>query len=429
MSLSINIPKKLDKNGQVIIKYIINNILDNPALIINNDLNTEASNLNISINKAYQYPVPLLRLTPEESINYLSDNYYLEGSTNTICEILSENVRVFFDFEKIPVNNHSIIYKIINDFIKYCKINDLDFNDDDKIIITENKNSKHQGLSFHAYIPVMMNINELRKLQLLFVMKYQHYAPYIDNVVYHKNRFFRCPGQFEPKLNNTYYEYILQNDEVINKNSFHKFLKIGTITENEIIYNNYTKKDLKLCIKNSLIQNIYNLNHISLNENLFDNPIINKIIKDKYPHSYEYYLRAFSKNVDDTYRDYHDLIKTHVLKNGKNFREYFLNMDNVDLIINKDDYGNYIADIENKTTCESDFYHGVKCIDKYKYPQFYPSKTPNKLQQQYFEINKLINKNLIGVVLDEDKLNVPYTDDPDYKLKETEKETEEETEE
>ena len=53
MSSSIKIPKKLDKYGQVIIKYVIENILDNPALIINNDLNTETSNLNISINKAY----------------------------------------------------------------------------------------------------------------------------------------------------------------------------------------------------------------------------------------------------------------------------------------------------------------------------------------------------------------------------------------
>lgn len=168
--------------------------------------------------------------------------------------------------------------------------------------------------------------------------------------------------------------------------------------------------------KNSLIQNTYNLNHISLNENLFDNPIINNIIKDKYPNSYEYYLRAFSKNVNDTCRKYTDFIKTHELKNGIYFKEYFLNMDEVDLIINKDDYGNYIADIENKTSYKLDFCREVKHRDEYNYPQFYPPKTPNELQQQYFEINKLINKNLIGGVLDEDKLNAPYTDDPDYQI-------------
>jgi len=181
----------------------------------------------------------------------------------------------------------------------------------------------------------------------------------------------------------------------MNKNSYHKFIKIGTIDEEGITYKNYTSKDLELCVKNSLLQNITNLNHIRLNIELFNNPTINKIIKDKYPYSYEYYLRAFSKNVDDTYREYHDLIKTHTLKNGETFREYFLNMDGVDLIIKKDLFGDYIADITQKTTYECDFkYYCNKTFEQDFDSDDYKIINPN--------INSDINDFLLSTI---DKIN------------------------
>ena len=154
-----------------------------------------------------------------------------------------------------------------------------------------------------------MNIEDLRLLQLIFINKYEKYAPYMDNIIYHKNRFFRCPGQFEPKLKNTDY---------INKNSCHHFIEIGTIKENNIEYTNFTNDNLKLCIQNSLLQNINNLNYISINKTLFDNDILKGT---SYYNNYKFALQALSKNKTEVKITYDNVIKTHNLNNNKKITE------------------------------------------------------------------------------------------------------------
>jgi len=342
---------KIEKAGDKMIQYIKENIINNQDLLIyEKEKDIFENKIYITINKKYQYPVPLNILSLDDTINLISNNSFNMNSTNTLCEILSQYVRVFFDLENIPEDNPNIIYEMINDFIKYCKADKLQYNNDDRIIITQNLNSKHKGLSYHIYLPIMMNIDELRKIQLLFNVKYNKYCKYIDNIVYHKYRFFRLPGQIEPTLTNTYYEHILKNNKINNKFSYHKFIKIGIINNSEIIYNDYKDEDLNICIKNSLIQNFKDLNYIKLNNKLFDV----KELNIEYSNNYEYYLRVFSKNVNEACREYHDLIKIHQIKNDKIFREY-INVDVELLIIRKPkSLTGYIADIKQKYRFDCD---------------------------------------------------------------------------
>lgn len=400
---------EIDIEGDRMIKYIKNNIINNQDLLIyEKEKDIFENKIYITINKKYVYPVPLNILSLDDTINLISNNSFNMNSTNTLCEILSQYVRVFFDLENIPEDKPDIIYEMINDFIKYCKADKLQYNNDDKIIITQNLNSKHKGLSYHIYLPIMMNIDELRKLQLLFNVKYNKYCKYIDNIVYHKYRFFRCPGQIEPTLTNTYYEKILQNNKINNKFSYHKFIKIGTINNSEIIYNDYKDEDLKICIKNSLIQNFKDLNYIKLNNKLFD---VKELKKNK--QNYEYYLRVFSKNVNEACREYHDLIKIHQIKNDKIFKEY-LNV-NVELIIIRKPKSltGYIADIKHKFrfNCDDPLYDIKEMKDTLKIDSYYYDDNDNYFifkdiynniyvfkNNKYFGYDKIKIKNIDDIV-------------------------------
>lgn len=416
---------RIDEKGEKMIQYIKDNIINNQNLLINEkEKNIFKNEIYITLNKKYQYPVPLSILSLDNAINFISNNYFNINSANTLCEILSQYVRVFFDLENIPEDKPNLIYEIINDFIKYCKADKLHYNNDDRIIITQNLNSKHKGLSYHIYLPIMMNIDELRKIQLLFNVKYNKYCKYIDNIVYHKYRFFRCPGQIEPTLTNTYYENILKNNKINNKFSYHKFIKIGIINNSKIIYNDYKEKNLKICIKNSLIQNYKDLNYIKLNNKLFDV----KELNIKYSNNYEYYLRVFSKNVNEACRDYHDLIKIHEIKNNEIFKEY-LNVDvNLKIIKKPEIITGYIADITQKYRFECD--DPIKYIkDKYEEADSYYVDDDNNFivsdinnniyvfkKNKYYGYDKIEIKNIDDIV-DFDKFikikNIEDNDDDD----------------
>ena len=294
-----------------ILQFLENYIFDNLKLLKFNEYKPsfKQNNLKVTLNKEYHYPTKLKLLTLDDTINLIYNSYCNIINDHTLCEITEEYNRVFFDLENIPGDESKLVYELIQDFVNYCTLNKLNYFDNDRIIITQNINSKHKGLSYHVYIPIVMNIEDLRLLQLIFINKYEKYAPYMDNIIYHKNRFFRCPGQFEPKLKNTDY---------INKNSCHHFIEIGTIKENNIEYTNFTNDNLKLCIQNSLLQNINNLNYISINKTLFDNDILKGT---SYYNNYKFALQALSKNKTEVKITYDNVIKTHNLNNNKKITE------------------------------------------------------------------------------------------------------------
>jgi len=299
-----------ENSSNQILQFLENYIFDNLKLLkFNENIPIlKQDNLKITLNKEYHYPTKLKLLSLDDTINLIYNSYCNINNKNTLCEITEEYNRAFFDLENISEDEPNLVYGLIQDFINYCRLNKLKYNDNDKIIITQNINSKHKGLSYHVYLPIVMNIEDLRLLQLIFINKNEKYAPYMDNIIYHKNRFFRCPGQFEPKLKDTSY---------INKNSCHHFIKIGTIKENNIEYTDFTNDNLKLCIQNSLLQNINNLNYISINKTLFDNDIL----KGTFYNNYKFVLQALSKNRTEVSIKYYDVIKTHNLNNNEKITE------------------------------------------------------------------------------------------------------------
>ena len=92
---------RIDEKGEKMIQYIKDNIINNQNLLINEkEKNIFKNEIYITLNKKYQYPVPLSILSLDNAINFISNNYFNINSANTLCEILSQYVRVFFDLEK-----------------------------------------------------------------------------------------------------------------------------------------------------------------------------------------------------------------------------------------------------------------------------------------------------------------------------------------
>ena len=105
-------------------------------------------------------------------------------------EILPEYIKPYFDIENVEnINIDDIIREINTNFSKYFHVDKI------KYVLTENKHSSnHKGLSYHYIITnYCVNMEELR----LFV-KYalNEFNDYIDNLVYTKNRLFRCVNSY-----------------------------------------------------------------------------------------------------------------------------------------------------------------------------------------------------------------------------------------
>ena len=78
-----------------------------------------------------------------EFINILNEN----NNDYSILEYLKNNdIRVYLDIDKIPLNDGYVIYKIIEKFIKMYKLSN-------EYTLTINENSYHEGLSFHLFFP------------------------------------------------------------------------------------------------------------------------------------------------------------------------------------------------------------------------------------------------------------------------------------
>ena len=186
-----------------------------------------------------------------------NNNEIHDNKNYSILEILtSNNVRMYFDIENIP--NENIIFNIINDIKKYANLN-CDY------ALTQNNNSRHDGLSYHLYFPVQTTKNDIYNF-----IKYLHfktnniYFNYIDYRVYSFNRLFRIVGSVCPSRYDNVKKII---DIQRNFNDYHKLIH-GNLEDT--IIQNYNK----------LIKWNFNFNSNEI-ENINDNFNKNKNVNNK----------------------------------------------------------------------------------------------------------------------------------------------------
>lgn len=149
-------------------------------------------------------------------------------------EVLKRDVRkIYFDIEKIPVDQPKLIYDMmndINDFFKN-KAGDQLTNGDMRFIITHNGDSaNHDGLSYHLICyNYSMSYQNMKGIITEFVNTVGNkYFEYIDTSVYSTKRLFKLPyyigiikdGGLDDNINN--YHYIVNlpvnpSEEFFNK--------------------------------------------------------------------------------------------------------------------------------------------------------------------------------------------------------------------
>ena len=128
-----------------------------------------------------------------DSINEMKQ--IIEDNKNTpdlsIFEVLENNIRrVYFDIEKIPIEEDKMIYDIITRLATFMKI------DPNNYALTLNTGSHHPGLSYHLTFPFKTHAGNILNLVRSFKLEYPEYTEYIDECVYNKNRLFRVPDQY-----------------------------------------------------------------------------------------------------------------------------------------------------------------------------------------------------------------------------------------
>lgn len=119
-----------------------------------------------------------------------------KNTSSSIFEVLREHdIKIYFDIEKIPVDQPKLIYDIIGDLRTwFVKKTNKELGN---YILTNNSNScSHKGLSYHLiFYELYTNMINIKNLLNNFLEDYQQYVPYIDGSVYSSNRLFRSINQ------------------------------------------------------------------------------------------------------------------------------------------------------------------------------------------------------------------------------------------
>lgn len=172
--------------------------------------------------------------------------------SETLCRFFLdiENLNENSNIEFIDINNYKIP-KFLEEFEEYMGFNHHSFT------ITLNNNSVHKGLSYHVIWPYVIKFMDIKKYIIDFINHNNKYVQYIDSSIYSTRRIFRCPYQYKPAI----------RKDPRRINDYHKIIFSNNIID---IDNN-----LDVCISNSILQNIYNLENVNKDINInFDD--INK---------------------------------------------------------------------------------------------------------------------------------------------------------
>ena len=168
-----------------------------------------------------------------------------ENTEQSYYELLNENVKLYFDIEKIPINEPDLINQIIKDLIDFFKKeSNIDIN---KYCLTINKGTKtHNGLSYHLIFPeyYISSNYYLKCIVNKFIKLHYEYVNFVDGQVYARNRLFKCVNQygFKGKPREGYTidiePIIIHNEQYFNKHE----LITGTIEESIINFIDNSKQ-------------------------------------------------------------------------------------------------------------------------------------------------------------------------------------------
>lgn len=275
----------------------------------------------------------------KKNYNYASiDNFVKLISTknisSSIFEVLrNEDLKIFFDIEKIPKDQTNFIYDIIGDlktwFAKETKQELGDF------ILTFNKDSNnHEGLSYHIiFFEWFTNMNNIRNLLNNFLEEHSEYVPYMDGSVYSKDRLFKSINQIG--VNNKTKKLSDSLDdihEIINKETNDETIKqsiIQNVNNSKLLEYNFKyvnrPKAKKISNFNNFKQKpvIIIHNHIGNNKEKDDQPVLQRATKETLDD--DIYSKAFAlklKNVLNEYgKEYIDNLLEYYNKN-KTFDGY-----------------------------------------------------------------------------------------------------------
>ena len=115
-------------------------------------------------------------------------------------EVLRDRTRRFYidieNVEKPKSSNKNIKHLFIIDLVSKLK-DFIGIPQSTMESITYNNNSdRHEGLSYHIYLPFKVDKSINRKILISFIHKYPEYAHIIDLSVYDHYRFFRLPYSY-----------------------------------------------------------------------------------------------------------------------------------------------------------------------------------------------------------------------------------------
>ena len=171
---------------------------------------------------------------------------------------------IYIDFEGVQTadpNDDSIMLSFVNKFIDYYNLTSYygTFGDKvgDKYVISKNLHSKHPGLSYHIFIPVVMKRTDMKLILQVFLMNHKEYIPYVDISVYSSKRLFRVPECMDPA----------QRDKPLNKQSIHH---ITYINGNKVDYEALSIDEQKEAIRGCLAQ-VPTMSYITITQQIADN--------------------------------------------------------------------------------------------------------------------------------------------------------------
>ena len=125
-----------------------------------------------------------------EDVKYFILKQNLTG--RSVFEVIrTEEHKIFLDLEKIPVSQPDTYQEIIDNFMEFADLNKQKTG----YVVTHNKGSSHQGLSYHVIFNVSITKFNLRCLVNQFKEHYPQYKDYVDSTIYTRNRLFRLPEQ------------------------------------------------------------------------------------------------------------------------------------------------------------------------------------------------------------------------------------------
>ena len=162
-------------------------------------------------------------------VDYIHSKTALKNKKGLLEMIDSIFSCMYIDFEGVETNDpndDSIMLSFVNKFIDYYNLTSYYGTFGNKVgnkyVISKNLHSKHPGLSYHIFIPVVMKRTDIKLLLQVFLMNHKEYIPYVDVAVYSSKRLFRVPECIDPAQINSeprmdsIHHIVYQNGQKVN---------------------------------------------------------------------------------------------------------------------------------------------------------------------------------------------------------------------